>query len=245
MRKIRLIIEYDGTNYSGWQVQPNAVTIEETIEDRLERITQGEAKLVAAGRTDAGVHAVGQVAHFDTESRLGLECIQRGLNSLLPPDIAVKEIYEAPEGFHSRYSAKSRIYKYVILNQRFPSPLHRNFSWFIHYELDLDEMNKAVQCLKGRHDFSSFRASGCNSHNPEREVLSVSLEQGPWGGIVFNIEANAFLRHMVRNIVGTMVDVGRGKIRASGFKEIFLSKDRKNAGKTAPPQGLFLVKVRY
>ena len=245
MRNIRLVIEYDGTNYHGWQIQPNATSIQETIEDRLQKITQEEIRLIAAGRTDAGVHAVEQVANFSTNSQLDINNIQRGLNSLLPPDIAIKEISEAEQDFHSRYSAKSKIYRYVILNRRFPSPLYRNFSWFIPFKLDIKEMKSAVQCLIGEHDFSSFKASGCNSHNPIRELYGISLDKDPKGFIIFEIEANAFLKQMVRNIVGTMVDVGKGKIGVSEFEDIFLSKDRKKAGITAPPQGLFLVKIKY
>jgi tRNA pseudouridine38-40 synthase len=245
MRNIKLVIEYDGTNYHGWQIQPNAVSIQETIEDRLQKITQEEIRLIVAGRTDAGVHAVEQVANFPTNSRLEINNIQRGLNSLLPPDIAVKEISEVEQDFHARYSAKSKIYRYVILNQRFPSPLYRNFSWFIPFKLNIKEMKSVVQCLIGKHDFSSFKASGCNSHNPIREVYGISLDKNSKGFIIFEIEANAFLKQMVRNIVGTLVDVGRGKMGVDEFEDIFLSRDRKRAGITAPPQGLFLVKVNY
>ncbi|MEW6615516.1 MAG: tRNA pseudouridine(38-40) synthase TruA [Thermodesulfobacteriota bacterium] len=245
MRNIKLVIEYDGTNYHGWQIQPNAVTIQETIEERLQKITQEEIRLIAAGRTDAGVHAVEQVANFPTNSRLEINNIQRGLNSLLPPDISIKEISEVEQDFHARYSAKSKIYRYVILNQRFPSPLYRNFSWFIPFKLNVKKMKKAVKCLIGKHDFSSFKASGCNSHNPIREVYAISLDKSPKGFIIFEIEANAFLKQMVRNIVGTMVDVGNGKIGGSEFEEILRAKDRKKAGIMAPPQGLFLLKVNY
>lgn len=245
MRNIKLVIEYDGANYHGWQTQPNVVSIQGTIEERLREITQEEVSLIASGRTDAGVHAIGQVAHFHTHSRLGLDNIQRGLNSLLPPDIAIKEIYDVEKDFHSRYSARSKVYRYIILNQRFPSPLYRNFSWFIPFDLDIKKIKKAIQCLIGRHDFSSFQASSCNSRNPIREVLNVSLDKGPLRLIIFEIEANAFLKQMVRNIVGTMVDVGQGKTGVGEFEEILRSKDRKKAGRTAPPQGLFLVNVRY
>ena len=245
MRNIKLLIEYDGTNYHGWQVQLNAVSIQETIEEKLRIITQKKTNVIASGRTDAGVHAMGQVAHFFTESQLDLSNIQRGLNSLLPPDIAIKEIDEVPEVFHSRYSAKSKVYRYIILNQVFPSPLYRNFSWFIPLDLDISEMNKAIQCLIGRHDFSSFKAPGCNSRNPIREVHIASVYMNPKGLIVFEIEANGFLKQMVRNMVGTMVDVGKRKVSPKEFKKIFRSRDRKKAGVTAPPQGLFLVKVKY
>ncbi|RJP57121.1 MAG: tRNA pseudouridine(38-40) synthase TruA [Deltaproteobacteria bacterium] len=245
MRNIKLLIEYDGTNYHGWQIQPNATSIQETIENRLQKITQEEIRLIAAGRTDAGVHAIEQVANFSTKSRLDINNIQRGLNSLLPPDIAIKEISEAEQDFHARYSAKSKIYRYVILNRRFPSPLYRNFSWFIPFKLDIKEMKNAVQCLVGEHDFSSFKASGCNSHNPIREVYGISVDKDTKGFIIFEIEANAFLKQMVRNIVGTLTDVGKGKIGVSEFEEILRAKDRKKAGITAPPQGLFLAKIKY
>ena len=245
MRNIKLLIEYDGTNYHGWQIQPNATSIQETIEDRLQKITQEEIRLIAAGRTDAGVHAIEQVANFSTKSRLDINNIQRGLNSLLPPDIAIKEISEAEQDFHARYSAKSKIYRYVILNRRFPSPLYRNFSWFIPFNFNIEEMKKAAQYLLGKHDFSSFKASRCNSHNPIREVYGISVDKDTKGFIIFEIEANAFLKQMVRNIVGTLTDVGKDKIGVSEFEDIFLSKDRKKAGITAPPQGLFLAKIKY
>ena len=245
MRNIKLLIEYDGTNYHGWQIQPNATSIQETIENRLQKITQEEIRLIAAGRTDAGVHAIEQVANFSTKSRLDINNIQRGLNSLLPPDIAIKEISEAEQDFHARYSAKSKIYRYVILNRRFPSPLYRNFSWFIPFNFNIEEMKKAAQYLLGKHDFSSFKASRCNSHNPIREVYGISVDKDTKGFIIFEIEANAFLKQMVRNIVGTLTDVGKEKMGAVEFEEILRAKDRKKAGITAPPQGLFLVKIKY
>ena len=245
MRNIKLYIEYDGTNYNGWQVQPNAVSIQGTIEEKLEIITQKKTKVIASGRTDAGVHAIEQVAHFFTESQLNLNNIQRGLNSLLPSDISIRQIHEVTNDFHSRRSAKSKVYRYIILNQGFPSPLYRNYSWFIPHDLDIYEMKMAIQYLMGRHDFSSFKASGCNSRNPIREVHRISVDLNPKGLIVFEIEADGFLKQMVRNIVGTMVDVGKRKISPKEFQEIFLSRDRKKAGVTAPPQGLFLVKVNY
>ncbi|MDY6856582.1 MAG: tRNA pseudouridine(38-40) synthase TruA [Thermodesulfobacteriota bacterium] len=245
MRNIKLVTEYDGTNYHGWQVQPNAVSIQETIEDGLRTILQENIRITASGRTDAGVHALGQVAHFYTESHLDVKNIQRGLNSLLPPDISIKEICDVDHDFHARYSAKSKIYRYIILNQPFPSPLYRNFSWLIHFHLDSELMNKAIQTLKGRHDFSSFQASGCNSHHPVREVYNVSIKESPNRLICLDIEANAFLKQMVRNIVGTIVDVGQGKLSLKEFLEILHAKDRKRAGITAPARGLFLLKVRY
>ena len=245
MRNIKLAIEYDGTHYHGWQIQPNAVSIQETIEDRLQKITQEEIRLIAAGRTDAGVHAIEQVANFSTKSQLDINNIQRGLNSMLPPDIVIKEISEAEQDFHARYSAKSKIYRYVILNRRFPSPLHRNFSWYIPFKLNIREMKEAVQCLIGKHDFSSFKASRCNSNNPIREIYSISLDKDTRGFITFEVEANGFLKQMVRNIVGTLTDVGKEKMGAVEFEEILRAKDRKKAGITAPPQGLFLVKIKY
>ena len=167
------------------------------------------------------------------------------MNSLLPSDIAVKEISEVDKDFHSRYSAISKIYRYVILNQGAPSPLYRSFSWFIPFTLDMFKMEQAIQSLIGRHDFSSFKASGSNSTNPVRDVFRASLDRGPYGVMVFEVEANGFLKQMVRNIVGTMVDVGKGRTTLKEFEEIFHSKDRKKAGITAPPHGLFLEKVKY
>jgi tRNA pseudouridine38-40 synthase len=185
------------------------------------------------------------VANFKTESTIDLPALQRGLNGLLPPDIVVKRVEEVEEGFHARFSARSKIYEYRILNRPYPSALMRDYSWFIHDELDIPAMKKCGKLLIGSHDFSSFRASGDESRHSTREVIRLEIERREDNIILIIIEANAFLREMVRSIVGTLVDVGRGKTSLTEFKEIFGAQDRRRAGMTAPAQGLFLVEVKY
>lgn len=244
MRSIKLVIEYEGTNYHGWQTQKNALTIQEVLEDKLRIITGEPVKITAASRTDAGVHARGQVVNFKTNSRIEPEALLRGLNSLLPPDIVIKAAEEVREDFNSRRDAKSKVYQYIILNRRYPSALQRRYSWFIPEQLDVKTMKKAASFLKGEHDFSSFRAADCDSDNPWRRVKRVSVTKEK-DFIKITIEATAFLRHMVRNVVGSLVEVGRGKTTAAGFKQILAARDRTRAGPTAPAHGLFLVEVKY
>jgi tRNA pseudouridine38-40 synthase len=215
------------------------------IKERIAQITQGEVNLIGAGRTDAGVHALGQVANFQTESFIELIALQRGLNSLLSPDIVIKGIEEVEERFHARFSARSKTYEYHILNRSYPSALLRAYAWFIPHQLDLASMERCGRLLIGSHDFSSFRASGDESRHSVREVIRLEIERRQGDLIVIVIAANAFLREMVRSIVGTLVDVGRGKTTLEEFQEIFQARDRRQAGMTAPAQGLFLVEVKY
>jgi tRNA pseudouridine38-40 synthase len=245
VRNIKLTIEYDGTDFHGWQIQPGLETIQGVIKERIAQITQGEVNLIGAGRTDAGVHALGQVANFQTESTIDLGALQRGLNSLLAPDIVIKEIEEVEEGFHARFSARSKRYEYHILNRSYPSALLRAYAWFIPHKLDLTSMESCGRLLIGSHDFSSFRASGDESRHSIREIIRLEIERRQGDLIVIVIEANAFLREMVRSIVGTLIDVGRGKTSLEEFQEIFEAKDRRKAGMTAPAQGLFLKEVKY
>jgi len=243
VRNIKLTIEYDGTAYHGWQIQPGLRTIQGEIKEQIAQITQQEVNLIGAGRTDAGVHALAQVANFQTESTIDLTALQRGLNSLLPPDIVVKAVEEVGEEFHARFSARSKVYEYHILNRSYPSALLRAYAWFIPHELNLPAMKKCGKLLIGSHDFSSFRASGDESRHSIREIIRLEIEQRKDNLIV--IEANAFLREMARSIVGTLVDVGREKTTFEEFKEIFEAHDRRRAGMTAPAHGLFLSEVRY
>lgn len=245
MRNIKLTCEYDGSAFHGWQIQPGLKTIQGVMQAQIAQITQQKVNLIGAGRTDAGVHAVGQVANFQTESTIDLSSLQRGLNSLLPPDIVVKDAAEADERFHARFSARSKVYEYHILNQPYPSALLRNYAWFIHLDLDLPSMERCGRLLIGSHDFSSFRASGDESRHSIREVFRLEVDCRARNLIVVIIEANAFLREMVRSIVGTLVDVGRRKTSLEEFEEIFQAQDRRRAGMTAPAQGLFLVEVKY
>ena len=245
MRNIKLTIEYDGTAFHGWQIQPGFKTIQGVMQERIAQITQGKINLLGAGRTDAGVHALGQVANFQTESAIDLIALQRGLNSLLPSDIVITAAEEVEEGFHARFSARSKTYEYHILNRFHPSALLRAYAWFIPHQLDLASMERCGRLLIGSHDFSSFRASGDESRHSIREIIRLEIEHRKDDLIVIVIEANAFLREMVRSIVGTLVDVGKGKTSLEEFQKIFEARDRRLAGMTAPAQGLFLVEVKY
>ncbi len=244
LRNLRLIIEYDGTNYHGWQRQKEALTIQGEIEDTIHSISGERVKLVSSGRTDTGVHALGQVANFHTKSSLDAISWQRALNSRLPHDISIKKADFVPLEFHSRYSAKSKVYRYVILDQSLPSVFYRNYAWHIYYPLNIKKMRRGMEYLKGTHDFSSFQASSCTSKNPVRTIKYIEIEKR-MNFITIIIEADGFLHHMVRNIIGTLIEVGRGKIEPKDIKRILELKDRKKAGPTAPPQGLYLVEVKY
>ncbi len=245
MRNIKIVVEYDGTGYHGWQRQRDDITIQQTIEEKIGVITQEKIKLIGSGRTDAGVHAIGQVANFKTESKIAEKNLLRGINSLLPKDIVIKSLVEVDERFHARYDAKSKIYFYQIFNSSVPSALYRYYSWFVHSPLDMNNMKTAAGQLIGSHDFSSFCAADNDTSDYMRKVMNVSVNQGKDGIIRFFIEADGFLRYMVRNIVGTLVDVGRGELSPYKFLDIMKAKDRNMAGITAPPQGLFLKEVKY
>jgi tRNA pseudouridine38-40 synthase len=245
MKNIKMVIAYDGGNYHGWQLQAAGATIQGVIEAAMGQILNRQTRVIGSGRTDAGVHALNQVAHFVTDSTLDLASLQRGLNSLLPQDIVIKEMAEAPPDFHARYSARSRVYQYLIWNNRMRSPFYRRFSWQVHDRLDCDAMRQASGCLMGWHDFASFQGTGSVCRTSEREVLRFTVRgrSGRW--IIFTVEANSFLRHMVRNIVGTLAEIGRGGITSEEFRAILDARDRSRAGITAPPQGLFLKEVKY
>jgi len=244
LRNIRLILEYVGTNYHGWQFQPNVPTIQGTLEDKLFLITQEHLKVVGAGRTDAGVHALGQVANFITQSTIPITAFNSGLNSVLPHDIVVLEADEASHDFDARKSAKSKGYLYSILNRKSPSAVRRNLAWWIPETLDLNTMIEAVRCIPGKRDFSSFQAAEHDMPDPHKTILSCSLNRED-DMILLDIEADGFLRHMVRIIMGTLVEVGRGKLTPSHIEKIIEARDRRKAGPTAPPHGLCLVGVRY
>lgn len=237
-------MEYDGTNYHGWQCQPNGITVEETLRLAIERILDHPVKMYSAGRTDAGVHAFGQVVNFTTGKQIPLTNMQRGLNSLLPHDIRIKDASEQDSGFHARYSARSKTYIYSIHNAPCHSPFSVRYSWHIPYALEISPMNRAIRTLTGKHDFSSFKKKNEPYKSCERTVLRAGVKRR--GAFVYVIiEATGFLRYMVRNIVGTLVLLGSGKITFEEFEGIINAKDRDNAGPTAPPQGLFLRKIKY
>ena len=243
-RKFKLIIEYEGTCYHGWQVQPNGITIQEVLQSCLKKITGEKRSVVGSGRTDAGVHAEAQVSHFRTTSKMTAHQFLMAFNSLLPHDIVIKNVAEVPDDFHAQRSAIRKTYRYTILNREYPSALQHNQCCFIQYPLDVKSMLMAKSYLEGKHDFSAFRASNCEARNPVREIYKIDIsKKGDF--ITLDFDGNGFLKYMVRNIVGTLIQVGRNKIPAQEVKVILESRDRKNAGPTAKPCGLCLVEVFY
>lgn len=246
MRTIRLDLEYDGTEYHGWQVQPNAPTIQQALEDALARILGERVRVVGAGRTDAGVHALGQVGHFRTETPREDQAILRGMNSLLPQDIVVKAVRETPPDFHARRSALLKRYVYWILNDPARSAFHHRFVWHVKGDLDRHKMQRAARCLVGEHDFASFQASGGDpGRHTIRHLRLLEIREFRDGMIRVAAEGNSFLRGMVRILVGTLVDVGKGRIPEGDVPVILTARDRRRAGRTAPGKGLFLNWVRY
>jgi len=245
LRNIRLLLEYDGTRYHGWQRQAEALTIQQVLEASLERLTGERIALIGSGRTDAGVHARGQVANFRTASVIPLRAFHQGLNSLLPRDLAVLSAAEAKPSFHARKSARAKTYEYRILNGPQPSPLHRHYAWWLAPPLNLAAMAQAAAALPGEHDFTAFRASGSDNLNPVRRVLAAEWRDDSGGWLIFTITATGFLRGMVRSLVGTLAEVGRGKAPPTRLAELLESRARRLAGPTAPPQGLYLVEVFY
>lgn len=244
MRTIKLLLEYDGTNYAGWQVQPEQDTIQGRLEAALERITGQKVRVVGSGRTDAGVHAIGQVAHFKTASSMTPEEFRKAFNAMLPLDIAVIEATEEVEGFHARHSAKRKLYKYVVLQVETRSAFSHRYALDIGHALDVPAMGRAARHLLGTHDFSAFRSASCTAKTPVKTIYRLEVhERGD--DVIFLIEADGFLRHMVRTIVGTLVEVGRGYLQPEDVKKILERRDRSLAGPTAPPHGLFLLEVTY
>ena len=255
MRQIRLTLQYDGTDYSGWQIQKNGTTIQGLLEDAVFSVTNDRSRITGAGRTDAGVHAFEQVAVFETASTLSPDVFFQALNANLPQDIRITGSEECPKDFHPRYKAKKKRYSYIISNKVPGTVFINKYSWQLGFQLTIEAMREASGYLIGRHDFSSFQASGCSAKYPVRELNGVTISDLPsLEFITFKIdipvikitmEGNAFLRHMVRNIVGTLVDIGREKYPPEKIKGILESRDRRNAGQTAPACGLFLEKITY
>lgn len=247
MRNIRLTIEYDGTNYKGWQRQANGITIQEVIENKLSKITDETIKINGSGRTDSGVHALAQVANFKTENaKMTPDQLAKALNSALPEDIVITGCEEVSPEFHAQYSSKSKTYYYQILNRPYPSALMRTRTWFRRNELDIGSMKEAAGYLKGEHDFRLFAHANITVRSTTRTIYSASLrKEGDL--IIFEIEANGFLKRMVRMIVGTLVEIGKGNMSPSQFRELL--KGKSEYGRfhipSAPARGLFLKEVKY
>lgn len=244
MPTIKLILEYDGTAYAGWQRQPNRPTIQEAVETAIEGVTQRKIPVIGAGRTDAGVHALGQVASFHIDRTMTPREWTRALNAHLPDTIAVQSAALVPDTFHARYSAKGKLYEYRLLNRETRPALDRQYCWHIYNPLNDAAMNQAAMALIGSHDFSSFQTQPTDNEDPICGIEHLTVFRH---GDELRIEAYAdrFLKQMVRSIVGTLVEVGLGKRPADSFTTILSARDRSAAGKTAPPQGLFLMRVDY
>jgi tRNA pseudouridine38-40 synthase len=266
MRYLKLTLAYDGTDFAGWQVQPGRRTVQATLEAALQTITGEDLRAIASGRTDAGVHALGQVVSFRTECRLPPDVFRRALNGNLPHDMHVREVREAPEGFHAIRDAVGKRYRYVIQDGPQPDLFARNYVWRLPFTLDAAAMHAAAQLLLGTHDFSSFEASGAPRQSSVRTVTDIFAErrEEKWsphapreatvsrsetttlaGRIVIEVAANGFLYNMVRNIVGALFEIGRGTHPPAWLAEVLAAQDRQVAYPTAPPQGLFLVEVQY
>ena len=244
-KNFKIIIEYDGSAYHGWQRQPDQQTVQGEIENVIHIITQERVDLIGSGRTDTGVHAKGQVANFLSHTKHSAEAIQKGMNSLLPEDIVIREMGEVAPDFHAQFWVKRKTYHYYIRNTALPCAINRQYAWFIRRSLDVSAMNDAAAHLIGTHDFKSFETVGSPRTHTTRTIFNATLGRLDDIHLMLEIESNGFLRHMVRNVMGTLVDVGLGRTSPDRFKEILLSKDRRNAGPTAPPHGLFLMHVVY
>lgn len=244
MKRIKLTIAYDGTNYCGWQIQPNGITIEEVLNKALSKMTGEDILVIGASRTDSGVHAMGNVAVFDTATTIPPEKIAVALNQRLPDDIVITKSEEVPLDFHPRYCDCSKTYEYHIINTRIPIPTKRLTNYFVSYVLDIDKMRQATSYLVGEHDFVSFCNVRTDVENTVRTITALDiLTNGD--EITIRITGNGFLYNMVRIIVGTLIRVGRGFYEPEKVKEILDAKDRKAAGVTAPPHGLMLVEIKY
>jgi tRNA pseudouridine38-40 synthase len=247
-RWLKLIVAYDGTAYAGWQIQPDKPTVQRAIEAAWREITQELVRVTAAGRTDAGVHALGQVVAVATESRLSASDLQRGLNAVLPEDVAIVTLEEAGAGFHATYDALGKTYRYQIHNGRVPAIFDRRYTWHYPQPLDAEAMDAAAQALVGKHDFSSFESIGSERPTSVRTITALSVGRGSGDladRVTIEVAGDGFLYNMVRAIVGTLVEVGRGARDVTWPTEVLAACDRTRAGQTAPPQGLFLVRVEY
>lgn len=263
MRNIRLALAYDGTNYVGWQVQPNGVSVQAKVEEAIHKLTGERPRIMAAGRTDSGVHALAQMVNFAIESPIACNNIRTGIQNFLPDDIVVSEAVEVDADFHATYSAKTKRYRYVIYNSRTRNPLLRTYVWHVSVELDVPAMREAGQVLVGTHDFRCFESQYPNKASSVRTITELGVEQlSDWEVwrdstsrncdfnaqapfVCIDVEADGFLYNMVRAIVGTLFNVGRGRWTPNDVRRVLESRDRAQAGETAPAYGLYLLSVSY
>lgn len=243
MRNLKITLQYNGENYCGWQRQPNSPGIQGTVENAIYEITKEKVKVTASGRTDAGVHALGQVVNFKTETNIPASRIPDALNAKLPKDISVISCEEVDMDFHARYNACGKTYRYLIYNRPYRSPLYKNLAYHVKYDLDWDKIRLEAKYLIGTHDFVGFMSSGSSVKDTVRTIYDIKIEEHE-GITSIEISGNGFLYNMVRIIVGTLVDIGRGRIKHN-MEEIINSKSRSMCGHTAPAHGLFLKKVNY
>lgn len=244
MKKVKLVVAYDGTNYCGWQIQPNGVTIEQKLNEALTQLLGEEIKVTGASRTDAGVHSLGNVCVFETSSRMPAEKISFALNQRLPEDIVVQSSCEVDESFHPRFSKSKKTYEYRILNRKMRMPTRRLDTYFFHYELDVTAMQKAAGYLVGEHDFKSFCAANAQSETTIRTIYSCEVSKKE-DIITIRVTGNGFLYNMVRIIAGTLIKVGNGDYKPEDMKEILDACDRSKAGPTAPAHGLTMIGLEY
>jgi tRNA pseudouridine38-40 synthase len=242
---VKLVLEYDGTRYVGWQVQPNGPSVQAEVERAIGTLCGAPRRVTAAGRTDAGVHALGQVVSFPEERPLPLAAYVKGTNALLPSDVAVRAASLEPDGFDARRNARGKRYRYRIQNLETRAPLSRHVAWQVFRPLDVAAMREASRPLLGRHDFAAFQAADCDSHHAVRDLSRLEVLGEPRGEIAIVAEATAFVKHMVRNIVGTLVEAGLGRRDPAGFASLLEERDRTRAGPTAPAHGLCLEEVFY
>lgn len=250
-RNIKLTIAYDGTDFCGWQKQKNGVSIQGVLEEKLSTITNNRVTLHGAGRTDAGVHALAMTANFHTQSTLSCAALQNGLNSMLPKSVRITTVTDEAHGFHCRFSAKAKTYCYQIYTGRIQPPTVRLYTVHVPFSLNLEAMKNCLQLICGTHDFTSFEATGSrdktkqNGRGGVRTIMAAGIQKNGPDGYQFEITGDGFLRHMVRNIVGTIFEVGKNRRTVEEFKEVLKAKDRSAAGATAPAHGLFLQKIYY
>lgn len=245
MRTMKLTIAYDGTAFAGWQMQAGQRTVQGVLEEALWPIEKRRVVVHAAGRTDAGVHAAGQVVSFELESNISCDALRRALNARLPDDVRVMRVEEAPSGFNARFDARLKTYRYAFYTGEVVPPPIRHFVWHVPYELDLAAMNEAASYLVGEHDFAAFQAAGSEVRSTRRRIVASRVVDEGGGLVSYQVTGTGFLRHMVRTIAGTLVDVGRGRRPADDIPRILASRDRSQASATAPPQGLTLLEVEY